>query len=234
MATPPIRGPRGGTDREPNTRSFRALRNTEMTLPPGSIGQSGFLLPESPPATNASPAGGQPVLVQSDDFEFAPDLENTNLNLIVFRDKVRVSGKGILNCELMTIRSTVQSNRTENVVAERGVVMEQADRRVTGDKAVYTAASETVEVSGRPAWKMGPREGTADVLVFNLRDKSYRTTGNAVMRLPPEALGRSRWLLPASGQKTHAAGPAKNPGAPNNALDAANVASTKLPARPVE
>ncbi len=216
------------------TRSFRALRNTEMTLPPGSIGQSGFLLPESPPATNASPAGGQPMLVQSEDFEFAPDLENTNLNLIVFRDKVRVSGKGILSCELMTIRSTVQSNRTENVVAERGVVMEQADRRVTGDKAVYTAASETVEVSGRPAWKMGPREGTADVLVFNLKDKSYRTTGHAVMRLPPEALGRSRWLLPASGQKTYAAGPAKNPGSPTNAHPAASVARTNRPARPVE
>jgi lipopolysaccharide export system protein LptA len=181
------------------TRAFRALRNTEMTLPPGAIGRNDFLLPENPPAPHVVSSEGQPVRVRAGEFEFKPDLENTNFNLGVFRDDVRVSGeKGNLNCELMTIRSTAQSNRTESVVTERAVVMEQGDRRVTGDKAIYTAATDTVEITGQPAWMMGQRKGTADILAFNLRDKSYRATGNVRMRLPPESFGRTPWLLPKS------------------------------------
>ena len=48
----------------------------------------------------------------------------------------------------MTIKSSTGQNRTESAVAERQVVMEQGDNRVTGEKAVYTAANDIMEVTG--------------------------------------------------------------------------------------
>ena len=187
------------------TREFHARRNVEMTLPPGSIGQSGFLLPESSSETTAAAAEGQPAQVRAGDFEFKPDVADTNFNLAVFRDNVRVnSGKGNLDCELMTIMSSAQSNRTESVTAERSVVMEQGDNRVTGEKAVYTATNELVEVTGSPAWKMSQREGTAEVLAFDLKNKAYQAARNVRMRLPPGALGAST-LRSGSAARTNVA-----------------------------
>lgn len=204
------------------TREFHAARQVEMTLPPGSVGRSGFFLPESPgstagtpqappreaaaagAATNSAAATAQPVRVFADDFLYRPEPANTNYNLALLKGGVRVnSGTGKLACEQMTIRSLATSNRTESVFAERGVVMEQGDRRVTGDEAVYTAAADTVEVTGTPAWRMGPRVGTAGLLVFDLTNGVYRARGGVRMQLPAGSLGRSGWLV-----STNAPGPA--------------------------
>ena len=202
------------------TREFHATRGVEMTLPPGSIGQKGFLLPESP--ANAAPTKGRPVEVRGDDFEFKPDAADTNLNLAVFNGNVRAnSGDGNLSCELMTIQSSAPSNRTESVVAERRVVIEQGDGNVKGERAVYTAISDTVEVTGQPEWKMGPRVGSAEVLAFDLTNGVYRATGNVRMRLPPDSFGRTPWLLPKSGANT-------------NAPATAGVTVTAKPSRPIE
>ncbi|PYK63196.1 MAG: hypothetical protein DME21_03775 [Verrucomicrobia bacterium] len=188
------------------TREFHARRNVEMTLPPGSIGQSGFLLPESSSETTATAAEGQPAQVRAGDFEFKPDVADTNFNLAVFRGNVQVnSGKGNLGCELMTIISTAQSNRTESVVAERSVVMEQGDNRVTGEKAVYTATNALVEVTGNPEWKMSQREGTSEVLAFDLKNRAYHAARNVRMRLPTGALGASTWLPSGSAARTNVA-----------------------------
>ena len=186
------------------TREFHAMRGTEMTLPSGAIGRSGFLPPESGSATNDAAATGRPVLARSEDFQFRPDATDTNYNIALFSGNVQVkSDKGNLDCELMTIRSTAQSNRTESVVAERNVLMEQGNSRVTGAKAVYTAADERVEVTGKPAWKLNQREGTAEVLAFDLKSRAYQATRDVRMRLPPGGLGASTWLARGVPAKTN-------------------------------
>jgi len=186
------------------TREFHAMRGTEMTLPSGAIGRNGFLLPESGSATNTVAAAGRPVLARSEDFQFRPDTTDTNFNIALFSGDVQVkSEKGNLDCELMTIRSTAQSNRTESVVAERNVLMEQGNSRVTGAKAVYKAADERVEVTGKPTWKLNQREGSAEVLAFDLKSRTYQATRDVRMRLPPGGLGASTWLARGVAAKTN-------------------------------
>ena len=186
------------------TREFHAARSVKMTLPAGSLGTNGFLLVESPPSTNPVTVKKPPVQVSADDFDFRPDSANTNQNVAMFRGKVRVDAeKGKLGCELMTIKSSVPGNRTESVVAEQHVEMEQGESRVTGDKAVYTAASETVAVTGRPAWKMGQRAGSAETLTFDLKNKAYHASREVQMRLPAGSFGRTPWLLPNSAARTN-------------------------------
>src|SRR6185369_11658420 len=125
----------------------------------------------------------QPIKVNADDFDFRPDATDTNLNIAVLRGQVRVGAEdGTLSCELITVKSATRQNRTESVVAERHLVMEQGDNRVTGDKAVYEARDETVEVTGSPAWRMGLREGTAEILAFDMKNRAYRAERNVQMR----------------------------------------------------
>src|SRR5207244_561577 len=129
------------------TREFHAARNVEMLLPAGVLGTNGFFWAEPSSATNAVASKKQPVKVNADDFDFRPDGTDTNLNVAVLRGQVRVAAeKGNLSCELMTIKSSSGQNRTESVVAERHVMMEQGDNRVTGGKEVYRAGNEMVEV----------------------------------------------------------------------------------------
>ena len=214
-----------------SSREFHAARAVEITLPPGSVGRSGFFLPENPVPTNRSPAKAEPAHVRADDFQFRPEPGNTNFNLALLRGAVTVrSGTGNLACEQMTIRSLALSNRTESIIAERSVVMEQGDRRVTGEQAVYSAAADTVEISGGPAWKMGQRDGTAGLLVFDLTNAVYRARGGVRMQLPAGSLGRSTWLFPTNRSNAgQASGPPARPGVPLAGESPAPEAGTAVP-----
>ena len=217
------------------TREFHAARNVEMLLPAGALGTNGFFWAETSPPTNAVASKKQPVKVNADDFDFRPDGTDTNLNVAVLRGQVRVRAeKGNLSCELMTIKSSTRQNRTESVVAERHLVMEQGDNRVTGEKAVYTAATDMMEVMGAPAWKMGQREGTADVLAFDLKNRAYRATRNVQMRLPAGSFGPSPWLSPKSAGSVNALVVAAPSGDPTNRATTASLIATNRPAKPIE
>jgi lipopolysaccharide export system protein LptA len=185
------------------TREFHAARNVEMLLPANALGTNGLFWAETAPPTNSLAANKQPIKVNADDFDFRPDLTDTNLNISVLRGHVRVgTEKGNLSCELITIKSTTDKNKTESVVAERHLVMEQGNNRVTGEKAVYTAASDIMEVTGAPAWKMGLREGTAEVLAFDIQHRAYRAMRNVQMKFPAGSFGTSPWLSPKSAGRT--------------------------------
>jgi len=219
------------------TREFHAARNVEMLLPPGVLDANGFFWMETTPATNSAASKKQPVKVNADDFDFRPDATDTNLNLnvAVLRGQVQVGAeKGNLSCELMTIKSSIDQNRTESIVAERHVVMEQGSNRVTGDKAVYTASNDVMEVTGAPAWKMDQREGTAEVLAFDVKNRAYRATRNVRMRLPAGSLGPSAWLLPKSAERTNVLAVASPTSDPTNRAAAASLIATNRTGTPIE
>src|SRR5206468_11217748 len=184
---------------------------------------------ESPPNISVV-AKKQPVKVNANDFDFRPDGTDTNLNVAVLRGQVRVRAeKGNLSCELMTIKSSTRQNRTESVVAERHLMMEQGDNRVTGEKAVYTAATDRMEVTGAPAWRMGAREGTAGVLEFDLKTLAYRATRNVQMRFPAGSFGASPWLSPKSAGRTNALVVATQTGDATNGAATQSLIATNRP-----
>jgi lipopolysaccharide export system protein LptA len=218
-----------------STREFHAGRNVEMLLPAGALGTNGFVWAEPSPATPAASSKKQPVKVNADDFDFRPDTTDTNLNIAVLRGQVRVAAEqGKLSCELMTIKSSARQNRTESVVAERQLVMEQGTNRVTGEKAVYTAADDTMEVTGAPAWKMGEREGTAKLLAFDLKNRAYRASRDVRMKFPAGSFGSSPWLLPKATGRTNASLVAKQTGDGPTGAAADTQSVTNRPLQPIE
>ncbi len=195
-------GPREGWGEElifeRKTKHFRALRNVRMRLPPGTLHPSGFLLVDQAAMAGAPPSSRRPVEVACDEFEFASGSPGTNASVTTCRGNVKVDDeRGKLRCTVLTIESAVDNNRTERVVAERDVVVEQGDDRVACDRAIYFAPDERIEMTGSPTWRAGQREGRSDRLTFDLRNRTYGAAGGVHMRLPPGATGSSSWLLPA-------------------------------------
>jgi lipopolysaccharide export system protein LptA len=61
----------------------------------------------------------------------------------------------------------------------------------TGERAVYSVASNIVHVSGQPAWKSEQREGRGDELVIDRTNRIFQASGHAWLKLPSQSLGGS-------------------------------------------
>jgi len=156
-------------------RAYRARRNVQMKFPAGSFGPSPWLSPKTDRRSNAlivaAPSGdptntaatgsliasdrpAKPIEISSDEFEFAPDSANTNRNLAAYRGHVLVTdpGRMRLSCEWLTGEMPAGANQMESVVAERRVELEihesHRNGRARGDRAVYTASTGEVVVTG--------------------------------------------------------------------------------------
>ena len=204
-------GPREGRadelvmDRQ--THDLRATGHFYMKMPPGDPGQAGFLLLSTAVSTNKSQAAAKPVEIFADEGSLKSSVTDTNIHTAIARGRVRVlHPEGTMSCALLTMTTAAPSNRVERIVAQENVVLEQGDTRVTSDRAVYAAATGSLEMTGHPAWRMGTREGRAQTLLFDLLRREYRATQDVFMRLPAGALGSAAWLAARGGTNT-AAGP---------------------------
>jgi len=191
---------------ERRTRRFRALRNVQMRFPPGTLRESGFLLPGKESAPGGAPSTRGSAEVSCDEFEFLAGVPGASPGLTICRGNVVINDdRGKLRCAELTIESAKDSNRTEKIVADRQVVVEQEGDRVACERAVYLAPVEQIELTGRPVWRVGVREGSSDVLLFDFKNRVYRATGKVEMRLPPGATGSTSWLLPVTAARDNPA-----------------------------
>jgi lipopolysaccharide export system protein LptA len=111
-----------------------------------------------------------------------------------------------LSCQVLTAQWS-EANRITNIVAEQRVQIEVTDEQgtthATGAKAVYTAETDSVELTGEP--KLVNRLGTlaADRVVLERAKGKLSAKGNVRMVMPAEALketGLSTPKKPVPGQ----------------------------------
>jgi lipopolysaccharide export system protein LptA len=81
------------------------------------------------------------------------------------------------------------SNQVQQLVAEQSVVMEQGERRLTGERARYDGASGVAELTGQPTWRDGARSGRGEVLLANLQRSQFIVRGDASLTLPRSEAG---------------------------------------------
>jgi len=77
--------------------------------------------------------------------------------VVAEQDEVRPGTNDIhtrFSSEILTGYFFVHTNQVERMVAERNVYIEQGDRSAQGDKAVYTATNNAVELTGSPTAKI--------------------------------------------------------------------------------
>ena len=168
-------------------RLFQANGNAWMKVPGASLGPATFLLstnsssPQEPTSTN------QVVEVWSDHYEF-------RTNWGVFGDRVRVHERQNnqdlrqMTCRLLTV-TLAGTNELQTLEADGNVVIDQETNRLGGGKAIYTATNGLLEMTQKPYWQSGLRNGRGDKLEIT-RDQML-VIGNASMRLPAEELAQS-------------------------------------------
>jgi lipopolysaccharide export system protein LptA len=175
-------------------RTFRANGHAWLKMPGQSLGAPGFLSRSKAAATRTSATTNRFVEILSDNYEF-------RTNWAVFRQEVRVSEivsnhtGGTMTCALLTASFT-GTNELHTLVAETNVVIQEEDKRFTGETAVFTGTNGILELTGKPnpTWQAGMRSGTGKLLRVDTQHDEMLVSGDALMRLPAEELGQAEAL----------------------------------------
>ena len=213
-------------------RHVQATGNVAATLPAETLAADGAWLPEDRSERRAVERELKPIQVLADEGEFQPEAARSDVTLGVFRGNVRVrNDRGQLACERLTVATWGRDYQVQTLVAEQDVVVEQGKNRVTCARAEYVARAGTVELTGRPLWRLGEREGESDRLWLDSRNQAYRAIGQVRMRLPADELGSSVWLSPRPGARA-VQGAVTEPGTADRVRGPVEVACDEFEFRP--
>ena len=163
-------------------------------------------------ATNMAAGTKSPMVITSGQFEF-----NLETYTGIYRDQVQ--GEDATNkfsCGTLTVSTStngqVIGQSFDRLVAEPDAVfMEKkpGGRAASAQRAIYTRASETMELLGKATWKQGAQEGRADRAFFRQSDNSFDAIGNVAMKLPKETVGLGGFFSPTTNPPAKVA--SKNP-----------------------
>lgn len=84
-----------------------------------------------------------------------------------------------------SLRSTFgASNQVQDFIAEQDVVLEQDERRLTGQRMNYDGDKGVAQLTGQPTWRDGERSGAGEVLLANLAGDQFIVRGGASLTMP--------------------------------------------------
>ncbi|HWQ93827.1 MAG TPA: hypothetical protein VN673_19345 [Clostridia bacterium] len=189
------------------TNSVLLISNRVRTYIHPDLLQSGGDAGSSTPSA-AAPSEGIEIL--SDEFEFA-----TEAGIGVYRRNVRVAGTNLaMSAGILTIRMPISGNaagansdateirmpagqrQLETITAERSVVVDYLGAHATGERAIYSARTGIIDVTGQPTWQADQREGRADHITIDRTNRVFLAQGNSWLKLPGQTMGPAS-LLPA-------------------------------------
>jgi len=159
-----------------------------------------LLVPGSLLGAEETHAPSGQIEIFADQFEF----DSTN-HTAVYTGHVRVLDPQMkLVCERLTAELTevggTNARTTINQIVAQGSVQvdmttDQGSASAYGDKAVYEAATDTVELTGKP--RLVTRQGTltGDRVIVDRRRNRLEARGNVRMVMPAEALKQPGFSL---------------------------------------
>jgi lipopolysaccharide transport protein LptA len=181
--------------------SLRASGDVRMKYKPDAMSK-----PVIQPGTAQAAAPRQPIEIAADEF-----LYGTETRLAVYRGKVRVNDAQMDRaCETLTVRmvdeakpgavvpaTSATGGKISSILAEQRVVMvnKQDGSRATGDKAVYTAVNDSIELTGSPKIERPDGDLTADLVTLDRARNSLKARGNVHMKYRPDAAGKATPLI---------------------------------------
>ena len=116
----------------------------------------------------------------------------------VYRDNVRATGTNLtLTSGLLTVNVPVKERRLQTLVAEENAVFDYTNVNhihTVGQRAVYTADTGTIRVTGEPSWSAEQRKGGGNELLLEPSNSLFRVTGDAWLEMPAKGAGASTFL----------------------------------------
>ncbi len=153
--------------------------------------------------TNAAAERAPGIDIFSDQFEYA---EKTGRG--VYEGNVRVAGTNLTaTAGKLTVLLPVAERRLQSLLAETNVIVDYEKIHATGDRALYSADTGLVHLTGQPTWRIEQREGAGDELIFDQTNKIFRANGHARLKMPAQNMN-APGLLSRPGAASGAAPPA--------------------------
>ena len=96
-----------------------------------------------------------------------------------------------ISSEFLTIQLPPTNGPVVSITAETNVVIiSPTDKsRASGQRAIYTASTGVIELSGQPRWQIDQSEVRADLLTVGRPNRSFHAQGNVHLRLPVRFMG---------------------------------------------
>jgi len=182
---------------------FRATGHAFLKMPAKGQAGSGFLPGKRSPPETSPGKGEQTVEINCASYEI-------RTNYAVFHDAVQVTQhageatQGTLTCDTLTA-SFSGTNELQNIIAENHVILERETSRFTADRAVFEGAEGLLNLTGKPAWRSGLREGSGETIRVNPEKEEMKVSGDAAMRLPAEQIASPSALSFGKSAVTNAA-----------------------------
>ena len=165
---------------------FRSEGHAWLRMPGQSARESGFF-----GNIQERRAGGNSVT--NDFIEVRSDRYEVRTNSAHFERQTQldhlVDGllEGKMTCGTLDLTFS-GTNQLQTITAEDKVVIEQFDKQdpklFTGGRLHFDAPSGILTLTNRPAWRVGQRQGSGDIMEANERQDELVVHGHAWMRLP--------------------------------------------------
>jgi lipopolysaccharide export system protein LptA len=143
---------------------------------------------DSAPPAKTSDAPRE-TMVDSGHFKFS-----TESNLAVYSGSVKVADADMdMDCRTLTLHRRAAGGGIQSIVAEHDVTLlvKKDGTRATGDRAVYTATNEMIEVTGNPFIKRPDGTLKADVVRMDRAQGSLHARGNVDSTYIGDAFSRT-------------------------------------------
>jgi lipopolysaccharide transport protein LptA len=140
--------------------------------------------------TNAAVEQAPGIDIFSDQFEYA---EKSGQG--VYQGNVRVAGTNLTSTAgKLTVLLPTAERRLQTLTAEQNVIVDYERIHATGERALYSADTGLIQLTGQPTWRIEQREGSGDELVFDRTNRIFRASGHATLKMPAQSMGTSSFL----------------------------------------
>jgi len=159
--------------------------------------------PRSNTATNVSADFANAFDVFSDRFYY-----EGNPPKGIYSGNVRVAGtnlalaSGVLTIEMPRSEGPTPSG-LRDIIAEQDVSIDYEAVHATGQRAVYSADTGRVEITGHPTWRAQEREGSGEELIIDRTNQVFRVNRQAYLKMPSRSMGASGFLPRPASTNTH-------------------------------
>jgi lipopolysaccharide export system protein LptA len=164
---------------------------------------AGVVAADSP--TSGVPKSTLKITADTADFDSATRLIVFSGNVTVIDPPAKAGEPETrLRCGVLTVKVPEGGKNIESILAERNVVIVQGENRATGDRAIYHATNDVVELTGNPTLTTahGELQRAAKVVFDRARGKLHAIGGadQVQMEIKGEAIGSTnKTLFPLPG-----------------------------------
>jgi lipopolysaccharide transport protein LptA len=173
-------------------RIFQANGNAWLKIPSEGKGNFGLFSSSNSAPVTATGVTNQFIEIQSDNYEFRTNAARF-WEHVLLKQWAAEELRGKMSCVRLAATFS-SSNELQTLLAEKNVVIETEDKRLTGGTAVYARTNGWLDLTQNPTWKAGARQGKGDLVRVNTEQEEMVVRGHAFLRLPAKELGESMAL----------------------------------------